>query len=200
VYSRLESALESAALEAFRRIAQAHASEGLYCVALYTSSGYDYVCDTANTAKGLANLVEASVGQGSKKDAESAEEAYKWSPCDWPYHLANENLFERSNELLEEIWTGMDTVSDEDSDRAYIAIHDVFISVLRKIRSSGIVPEDCLVTLLAGDQSDEARIANAEEINPPELVARFLPDFRLNAVRLARLRTNRWQQGESFEP
>lgn len=200
LYSQLVISLEEAAFEAFRRMAKAHASEGMYCAALYTSSGYDYVCDTVNSAKGLGDLVDASIAQGSETDPKSATNAYKWSPCDWPYHLENEDLFQRPNELLDDIWEAMGAAPDGESDRAYIAVHEVFISVLRKIRSSGIVPDDCLVTLLAGDQSDEARVANAEEINPPELVAKFLPDFRLDAVRLSRLRSHRWEQGESFEP
>ncbi|CAN7261466.1 DUF4303 domain-containing protein [Acidovorax sp. LjRoot129] len=200
MYPLLESTLERAAFEAFRRLAEAHASDHIYCAALFTSSGYNYVCDTANTKKGLHDLAEASIARGLHTDLASATDAYKWSPCDWPFHLANESLFDRPNELLEQIWQTARGASEEDSDRAYIAIHEVFISVLRKIRQSGLVSDDCLVTLLAGDQSDEARVANAEKINPPDLVAKFIPDFRVEANYLARLRTDRWQQGEDFEP
>jgi hypothetical protein len=200
LYLQLESALEASAFEAFRRVALAHSSEGLYCMALFTSNGYEYVYDTANSEKGLAHLVALDIEGNGKADRSAAIDAYKWSPCDWPYHLENEGLFQRPCELLQEIWAGVREASEEESDRAYVEIHEVFIAVLRKLRSSGIVPEGCLVTLLAGDQSDEARVANAEKINPPELVARFIADFRLDAARLSRLRNSRWQSGEFFEP
>lgn len=197
---QLESALEASALEAFRRVAHEHSSEGFYCMALYTSNGYEYVCDTSNTEKALADLVAESIESGSETDHGAAIDAYKWSPCDWPYHLANEELFERPNELLQEIWTDVRGGSEEASDRAYIAIHEIFITVLRRLRGAGFVPDECLVTLLAGDQSDEARVANAEKINPPELITRFVPDFRLDAARLSKLQSNRWESGSFFEP
>ena len=200
MYKELEGALDTAAFEAFRRFSKVQAGDSLYCAALYTSSGYSYVCDTANTELGLDELVKESIAQGSERDVLAARAAYKWSPCDWPHHLANEQLFGRANEILEVIWEQARLGSEEDSDRAYIVVHEVFISVLKKIRESAIVPDSCLVTLLAGDQSDEARVVNSEEINSAELVAKFLPDFRVEGDYLLRLRTNRWQQGESFEP
>ncbi|RYX90286.1 MAG: DUF4303 domain-containing protein [Comamonadaceae bacterium] len=191
LYAQLQNSLEEAVFEAFRRTIRAHSNEGLYCVALYTSSDYSYVYDTANTSKGLQDLVQRSLQAGKENDPQSAEHAYRWSPCDWPYHLENEELFHQPNFLLEEIWKTADACSDEDSDRAYLAIHDVFIAVSKKIRQSGIVPDDCLIALLAGDQSDESRVVNAEEINAPGLVAKFLPGFRPDAARLAQLRASR---------
>jgi hypothetical protein len=149
VYSELESSLEEAALEAFRRLSSAHSAESFYCAALYTSDGYTYVVDTANTSKGLEDLVEASIARGTRSDVPSAIEAYKWSPCDWPYHLANEELFERPNKLLRDIWSSLRSASEAESERGYVRIHEIFVSVLRKVRGAGLLPEDCLTSTWA---------------------------------------------------
>jgi hypothetical protein len=199
-YADLEHQLEAACFEACRRTVAAQAHEDLYCIALFTSSGYEYVYDTANSATGLEGLVEAGLAQGHYTDRAEASKAYRWSPCDWPHHLDHEDLFQGPNELLETLWRSLDGAPQEDSDRAYIAIHGVFVSVLRKLRHSGLVPEGCLLMLLAGDQSDEARVVNAEAINPPALVAAFLSDVDLDAAHLARLRADRWPRDGFFEP
>jgi hypothetical protein len=199
-HTELERDLETASFEAVRRTVAAHADEALYCIALFTSSEYGYVCDTANSAEGLDGLINAGLAQGHYVNRSDASSAYRWSPCDWPYHLENEDLFQRPNELIEAIWRSLDGAPQAEADRAYIAIHGVFVSVLRRLRGSGLVPDNCLLMLLAGDQSDEARVVNAEAINPPALVARFLPDFVLDPARLTRLRANRWPQDGFFEP
>ncbi|WP_295856934.1 DUF4303 domain-containing protein [uncultured Xylophilus sp.] len=197
---QLRIELEKAALEAFRRSAAQHRFETIYCAALYTSGEYGYVCDTVSTVEGLHQIAKNYVQKGSFENIQKAVRDLKWSPCDSPYHLENEHLFERSNALLSQIWNAVRQDPAGDSDRVYREVHAVFVDVLKTVRGSNIFAPDCLITLLAGDQSDEARLVNSEEVNPFSICRVFEADLTLDAKRLARLRATRWPSDDSYEP
>ena len=197
---QLRIELEQAALEAFRRSAAQHRSETIYCAALYTSGEYGYVYDTISTSEGLDQVAERYLRKRSFDNLEQAVRDLKWSPCDSPYHLENEHLFERSNELLSQLWNAVRQNSACDSDRVYREVHSVFVDILKTVRSSNIFPSDCLITLLAGDQSNEVRVVNSEEVNSPSICRAFAAELTLDANRLASLRETRWPSDDSYEP
>jgi len=197
---QLLSELEHAALEAFQISADRHHSESIYCAALYTSGEYGYVYDTISTQEGLNRVAEHYLRKGSFDNFEKAVHDLKWSPCDSPYHLENEHLFEKCNQLLREIWGSLRKQPERDSDSVYRDVHSVFVKVLKKVRSSNIFPSDCLITLLAGDQSNEVRVVNSEEINSQAVCHAFASELMLNNDRLAKLRANRWPSDDSYEP
>ena len=196
----LRSALESATLEAFRRSAERHRDERIYCAALYTSNGYEYVCDTISTFEGLNLVAKEYLSRRPLSTLEEEMRKLKWSPCDSPYHLENEHLFVESTRLLDEIWLSARQDTEHDSDRAFREIHVVFVEVLRKVRASGIFNSSCLVTLLAGDQSNEARVVNSEEVNDSVVCRAFEAELDLDADRLAKLRAARWPSDNYYEP
>jgi hypothetical protein len=199
-YDELQSALQQASLEAFRRSADRHRNETIYCAALYTSSGYEYICDTVSTMEGLKTVAEKYVAEGHNSNLVDAMRDLKWSPCDSPYHLENEDLFLHCSHIIEDIWKSVTGGADEESDRVYRELHDVFVGVLRVIRASDIFDSRCIITLLAGDQSHEARIVNSEEINPPDVAQALIRDVNTDAAHLARLRANRWPTDHYYEP
>lgn len=191
--------LERASLEAFRTSTEQHRGEQIYCAALYTSSGYEYVCDTLSTAEGLDRAAEEYLIGRPLGTKAQAVRALKWSPCDSPYHLENEHCFERSSRLLDSIWAEVRRQPDKDSDLLFRQIHDVFIAVLKTVRASNVFAPGCLLTLLAGDQSNEARIVNAEEVNAAELCRTLEAELEVDSTRLSRLRSNRWPSDGFYE-
>ena len=197
---QLRNELERAALEAFRGSAAKHRSERIYCAALYTSGEYGYVYDTVSTREGLDQVARHYLQSGSFVDLEQAVRGLKWSPCDSPYHLENEHLFERSNVLLSQLWNAVRQDSERDSDRVYREVHSIFVDVLKTVRGSNIFDSDCLITLLAGDQSNEVRVVNSEEVNSPSICRAFAAELTLDTNRLARLRATRWPSDDSYEP
>lgn len=200
IMDQLRIELEQAALEAFRRSAAQHSSETFYCAALYTSGEYGYVYNTVSTYEGLDQVAKDYMRKGSFESIEQAVHDLKWCPCDSPYHLENEHLFERSNELLSQLWNAARLDSEGDPDRFYREVHSVFVDVLKTVRSSNIFAPDCLITLLAGDQSDEARVVNSEEVNSPSVCLAFEAELTLDINRLTSLRTTRWPSDDSYEP
>jgi Domain of unknown function (DUF4303) len=200
IMDQLRIELEKAALEAFRRSAAQHRSETIYCAALYTSGEYGYVCDTVSTVEGLDQIAKNYVRKGSFENIEQAVHDLKWSPCDSPYHLENEHLFERSNALLSQLWNAVRQDPEGDSDRVYREVHAVFVAVLKTVRGATIFAPDCLITLLAGDQSDEARLVNSEEVNSPSVCRAFEAELTLDINRLASLRTMRWPSDDRYKP
>ena len=200
LYEQLQDALERAAFDAFKQSALRLRGETFYCASLYTSDGYGYVCDTVSTIEGLKTVAERYFGDGSYRTLEETMQRLKWSPCDSPYHIENEHLFTECNRIIDEIWGAIDFKNEEEADRAYRELHTVFVAVLRKIRAANIFDPKCVITLLAGDQSDEARVANTEEINPPEVSRALLADLKVDGEHLARLRKNRWPTDNYYEP
>jgi Domain of unknown function (DUF4303) len=196
----LRNELEKATEKSFLLSVERHRLERIYCAALYTSSGYGYICDTISTFEGLNLVAHDYLKKKPGSTLDSLLPELKWSPCDSPYHLENEHLFNKSNELIESIWRSVREVSDQESDRIFREIHTVFIDVLKKVRAANILPQECLIVLLAGDQSDEARLVNAEEINDPHLCRALGLELSLNADRLAKLRADRWPVDDSYEP
>jgi hypothetical protein len=200
LFEELAESLNSAALEAFSRSAKKHRDEVIYCAALYTSDGYAYVCDTISTLAGLRRVAAEYVAKGSYATLEAAAHALKWSACDSPYHLENDGLFTEADRLIGEIWKAVEGKGEDESDRVYRELHEVFIAVLKNLRSSGILPTDCIITLLAGDQSYEAIVANTEEVGGERASRPLFEDLEIDAGRLKSLRTNRWPVGGFYEP
>lgn len=191
--------LERAALEAFRASVALHSCEGIYGAALFTSGGYDYVCDTVFTLQGLNIAVDEYLTIRPSRSRSDAVRALRWSPCDSPYHLEHEHYFDRANRLLDEIQSRARTQPDDVSDRIFREIHGAFIAVLKTARASGVFPPDCLLTLLAGDQSNEARIVNSEAVNDRLLCRALEADLDFDSDRLDRLRSNRWPSDGFYE-
>ena len=105
----------------------------------------------------------------------------KWSPCDSPYHLEVGEIFDRTADVLGEIWESIDDQSSEDIRFKYQQIHNTCLAVLVDVRRSGLFDEARVVfNLLKGDQSDEERWNNAKAVNSEKSLESYRKDMEMN--------------------
>jgi hypothetical protein len=196
----LAIALQSALVEAVPRTLLRHADDPVYGYGLFTSSGYAYVSDCVFTENGLLKVVARYQEKKFYPSHEEAMRKLRWSPCDSPFQLENGEVFRRCSGILYRIWEEALLLSDEEGDRIFRDIHEVFISAICMARNSWSFPKGCIFSLFAGDQSDAARLVNAERINSTELCIRFQAELDyVEPRRLAALRANRWAPDVGYE-
>jgi len=192
--------LEATLAEASKRSLTRHIGDPIYGYCLFTSDGYSYISDCIFSVKGLESVVGEYQLKSFYPTIEEARRQLRWSPCDSPYQLENEELFSECSALLDEIWKEADSHSEAAQDELYRSLNDVFLCSLAKIRDKGLFGTACVFTLFAGDQCDAARLVNAEKINDPEVCRQFAAELcYVDPNRLACLRTNRWPTDESYE-
>lgn len=174
--SALFDELNKASLSAFQQLAAKYGDEEIYSVALFTSPEYRWLNDTIATKVGLRTVAEEYLSkpryQDSSLDAMMLE--LKWNPCDSPYHLECETLFEASDSILHDIWMSVDYDNDSQVRATWSMVDRTAIAVMKNIRDSGLFNSDDVVfNLLKGDQSNEEQLRNAAKLNRPDLVARY---------------------------
>jgi hypothetical protein len=176
----LHRVLSPIALDAFSLVAREHGHEQIYSVALFTSPDYRYVADTVSTIAGLERTAEGYLRDPDWRrrwrNLRTAMVQLKWNPCDSPYHCANASRFQPADDVIQASWQRCD-----DSDASYWAvchgIQEALERVVREVASSGLFHSSVVFNVLMGDQSDEARIANARKLNAAETVASMQRDL-----------------------
>ena len=106
-------------------------------------------------------------------------------------------LFEEPNEHLFNYLSSLDEL-DFDDDEAMIKeearraheIHDIFVDVLKEVRSAKIFSEHTILNVLVGDQCFERQLINAELINSPEIVKNYRSELEIHEERLKWWREN----------
>jgi hypothetical protein len=197
MFTHLRDLLTKATTKTVEAIAKKYGSSGIYGFALYTSGDYRYVIDSFSTRDGLTKVATKYLSEESYQEEwgtlEVASRELKWSPCDSPHHGEYDRNFNRTNEELEAIWADV----DDDSEDAYIEtcrqIHEVFTDVLKGVRQSGVFPGSVVLNVLMGDQSDEERLLNAEQLNPKEVLQAFASELQCDPDQVESLRETRWQ-------
>ncbi len=196
----LAKTLKAVLADAASRSLMKHADDPIYGYGLYTSLGYSYVSDCVFTEGGLREVVEEYQARNKYSSHSEAVQDLRWSPCDSPFQLENESSFLECSKILGRIWNEASLLTDEEGDRIYREIHEVFIHAIMEIRDTRRFPKDCVFSLFAGDQSDAARLVNAERLNPPDLCARFHAELAyVDSKRLDALRANRWPTDDGYE-
>lgn len=189
----LQEELSVAMSDACRASLARHSGEEFYCVALYTSGSYDDLVDSVATFQGLEKValeyLEDKHYQDEWGTLEAAMRELKWSPCDSPYHCEFEGKFGRVNEIIQSCWQEIDHHDDGESRQLCRRIHETAIAVLKQVRDSGLFDPSLVVfNLLMGDQSDEERLVNAEELNSPHIIEQFRGELVIDDEELGTLR------------
>lgn len=192
---QLEDGLYRYGLAGFRRVRAAHPNDHFYSFAFYTSGSYSYVVLTASTHEGLDTVARKYKATTHYKAMSTEELAInlKWSPCDSPLHCDDEltPLRDRMRAVAAELTRRFDL---DDGSRSYdefkSRVDACFAEALKRIDAEGVFGrdeerKDVVVNLLMGDQSDEARLAFARRVNPPESVKMLERDLS-NAAQLRR--------------
>jgi hypothetical protein len=195
IRQQLDDALIAAAIDAFTRAREKHATEGIYAAFLGTDNTYRYVFDSVATEQGLRRTAAKYLAKPRyRQEFETIERMMgelRWSLGDSPYLSEFHDAFARSNELLHELRT-----STPDTDADYIAacrlIHECMTSALLHVRRQGLFGNDVLLSIFTDDQSDEERLLNAEPLNDAELLQAFRKSLNIDPGRLKRLRQIRW--------
>ena len=199
--SVFHASLLKAAKESFSLSSKRHKNEKVYLVGLYTHNEYNYVYPTILTDVGLRKVAEEYLKKQSYLEhwggIDRAMQALRWGPCDSPYHLEFSELFEEPNEHLfnylssfdEQYFDDDEAMIKEEARRAH-KIHDIFVDVLKQVRSAKIFSENTILNVLIGDQCFERQLINAELINPPEIVKSYRNELEIDEERLKWWREN----------
>ena len=197
MHEQLLEVLEPVMLDVCRASVEKHAGERFYSVALYTSGDYVYLVDSISTVQGLAKVADEYLLKKCYQDEWSTREVamrqLKWSPADSPYHCEFDARFADVQEVLTSIWQAVDEDSDTGFRNTCRQIYETCVVVLKKVRDSDLFHNDQVVfNVLMGDQSDEARLMNSEDVNPGDVVDRYRQDLHIDDQVLAELRATRW--------
>ncbi len=110
--------LLDAARKAFTETRQQHSDEQFYAFALMISPWVFFVLPTSNTEEGLLRAAEkAASDSGKRTTTMTIHQMYKemrWLCSDWDYHREHEGYFSELNELLADMPTSLEGVSDEE--------------------------------------------------------------------------------------
>ncbi|MGD1939230.1 MAG: DUF4303 domain-containing protein [Cyanophyceae cyanobacterium] len=182
---KLYAVLKDEMMDACRASLERHNGENFYGVSLYTCGEYLYLQDTFCTVEGLEKAARKYLKdkyyQREWKNLDGAMQRLKWSPCDSPYHLEVGEIFDRTADVLGEIWESIDDQSSEDIRFKYQQIHNTCLAVLVDVRRSGLFDEARVVfNLLKGDQSDEERWNNAKAVNSEKSLESYRKDMEMN--------------------
>ena len=164
---------------AWQTLRQSHPTEHFYSFGLYTTALASYLTVTASTEEGLS-LVTAEYLASSGGDPMQTRAALRWSPCDSPLHQEGADLLPRSQLLRD---NGPDPYDDTiEGDEAIDLVFEVSVEVLKqldneKVFGSGDERANLVLGIWMGDQSDEERIAFAQELNPKLIVDRFAAEL-----------------------
>ncbi|MEM9771179.1 MAG: DUF4303 domain-containing protein [Cyanobacteria bacterium P01_D01_bin.73] len=198
---KLYAVLKDEMMDACRASLERHNGEDFYGISLYTCGEYLYLHDAFCTVEGLEKAARKYLKdeyyQRKWKNLDGAMQRLKWSSCDSPYHLEVGEIFDRTADILDEIWESMDEQSSGHIKFNCQQIHNTCLTVLIDVRRSGLFDEDrVLFNLLKGDQSDEERWANAKAVNSEKSLESYRKDMEMDE-RLVREEFERL--GERFE-
>ena len=173
----LEETLYTCAKQAFTKIIEKLSDEKIYCLALYTAGGLEYLTTTCSTYQGLERVAKKYKQKEHYAgiSLEQLQNWLKWSPCDSPHHLAFKEEMKNVDKLMYqlseksyELYSNDEHEASESLDQEIV---DAIIRVLQKLDKEGVfgndrVREGIVVNLLKGDQSDEERFYFAKQLNP----------------------------------
>jgi hypothetical protein len=191
--------LREVTVEAAGRSAQVHVDDPIYGYGLFTSDGYGYISDCVFSKHGLSQVVKEYQAKNFYPDEAAAYRALKWSPCDSPYQLENEHLYDECCHLLGSLWDDARQKPDEYGDSLFRDLNAIFIETLQVVRDLNLFDSACVFSVFAGDQSSEARVVNADRLNSAEVCSAFESELYIRPLKLAKLRTTRWPTDESYE-
>lgn len=194
---KLYDVLLPAVRVAFTKFVKSHPGEHVYGVNLYTSGEYSYLAGSVLTVEGLRSVAEQYLQEESYqeewKTVEKGMAELKWSAPDSPWHDELEGHFGKVDKLLEKL------MADSDDDDEFTArcreVHETAVAVLRAIREEGIFTGDGIVfNVVMGDMSHEECYLNAEDLNPPKVLARLKSELEIDEVELSSQRESRWEE------
>jgi hypothetical protein len=193
MYQKLHRELNAVTTSVCREIAGAYAHEGIYSFNLYHSPLFESIIDDFSTKNGLEQVAQEYADQWSEKrgwekywTAESAMRSLRWSPQDSPHYAMFFERFDRAGEILSDIWEITDR--DIETESTYDNIFGICVDVLVGIRQAGIFDRGVVLNIVCGDQSYEERVARAELINEPAVVAQYYAGWELDLAAMAVLR------------
>lgn len=169
----------------------------IYGFALYTSDEYIYVTGTLFTEPGLRQATENYFDKhdffrDEHETLEEGMEALRWSPCDSPTHEYGEDHLEKVDELLTDLREAFPFDDDAANEKYSRTVLCCLLRAMAAVRQADILPAAAVLCVMMGDQSSEERLAFAEKLNPPAVVAAFRqqlgePDLSTQLVRTFRI-------------
>lgn len=165
-------ALENAVKDAITQLP----GEKIYSIAIYTCGEYLYAMDSIMTQEGLeavaADYLKKPFFQARWKSLANACAALQWSPTDSPYHGAFDKHFDVAQEILDAIWEENNKSDDPHAAEHIQKVRQAMLDALLRFKASDAAPDGNIVyNLLMGDQSDEERFLNAQQLNSPDGLA-----------------------------
>ena len=186
-------------VEAATQTIRNHIDDPVYGYGLFTSDGYGYISDCIFSERGLRQVVKEYQQKSFYPDDATAHRNLKWSPCDSPYQLENEDLYAECSHILRALWEDARNKPEEHGDSLFRELNQVFIESLQTVRALNLFDSACIFSVFAGDQSNEARVVNGDRMNSVEACARFESELYIKPLKLERLRRTRWPTDEAYE-
>ncbi|KEQ16873.1 hypothetical protein [Endozoicomonas numazuensis] len=183
--TELEQALIREVLPVFSRIIQRYQKDGLYCLGVYHNGEYvGYLLSTFSTERGLNHVTDYYM-KDSVLSRDEQKLSLRWSPCDSPYHEAEEEFGaldqyrSKVEYLLDDIYYSLDDETcTTHSDRERLDLLDELQQEVRAclVRGLKVVAEQPevaqwltesqgVVALLAGDIKETDVLDDIECIN-----------------------------------
>ncbi|MGI9282896.1 MAG: hypothetical protein ACR2PX_25140 [Endozoicomonas sp.] len=183
--AELEQALIREVPPVFSRIIQRYQKDGLYCLGVYHNGEYvGYLLSTFSTERGLNHVTDYYM-KDSVLNRDQQKLSLRWSPCDSPYHEAEEEFgalehYRSKVEcLLDDIYYSLDDeTARTHSDRERLDLLDnlqqeVRVSLVRGLKVVARQPEiapwlaksEGVIALLAGDINEDDVLDDIEHIN-----------------------------------
>ena len=190
----LTNALKAVVADAKQRLA----GQTIYSIAIYTSGEYSYVIDSVMTLEGLSDVAKDYLKDDRYKQEwgtlDTACAALKWSAPDSPYHEAFAKHFDAAQQTLDAIWQQKGESNDPYAIAHLYHIHEAIAAALRRLAASNSASNDNVTyNILMGDQSDEERLLNAENLNPEPIANALRRELDIDSDSLAELRRSRWK-------
>ena len=178
---RLQGIVGRESIDVFKQLIEKCGEEEIYNLGLYYPAGsWGYLIPTISTKRGLNWSVTHHI-RHSPLSLEEASTMLRWSPCDSPYHSDGEIdvMMPDTEDALQDWEELISSLEEYVGGEPYYQlineihqmIHDVVIDALKKstlvpeVKSYREAHEDCMITLSAGDLSDEEFLADVKAIN-----------------------------------
>jgi len=184
----LEENLYGCAKRAFTKMVDNLSDEGIYCIALYTTGGLEYLTTTCSTYEGLTAVAKKykKSEHYAEKSIEELEQLLKWNPCDSPHHLAFEEEMVAADELMYQLSEESYELYSNDKEDASNALDQEIISTIisvlqkldqEKVFGSGNNRENIVLNLLKGDQSNTERLNFAKQLNSQAVFDKYVSEL-----------------------
>ena len=162
-------------------------TQQVYGFVFFSSALLEYGGCTVFTEEGLDLVAAKYQGMDYYKDTsiEKLKEDLRWSPCDAPNHMTNEDIFSEVCEAFGELSAGFYNMEDDTFKKEVEKAYEAVTEGILQFRAQRIPLErdDILVTMLWGDISPAEIARFIQGCNSEIATTRYIRELKLETTR-----------------